>query len=355
MSDAPSAPSRLSEFRENLYHLELEYCKHYKRDDIQADRVRAEIGSLMLNNCPKWNEWLQREIPSVFEIYGSINLSSETLLRLINVDAGNLSDITATSFSEAISYVGAVTKLDLSNVQEVRLDAYECDYVEGECVACNASSHHIYYSLESSQVSSVDLLIHELGHAADFTFARHQSDEDKALYRHQSLAEAVAYYCQYIYLIDHGNTIKRTGALGAFTYTYLAYLICRYCLEKHIPLNKLKPVETVKDELFSSFISAYSVTHGFESANIFITEKIREIQMRFPSVGNLIFEELSPRLGIPLGLALLAIEDLDLARISSMNSLDVELKQLLEKIDHRLTNKLSDMNTLITNFIDKVR
>lgn len=349
-----AAPPQRSLFREELYQLELEYCKYYKRDDVKSDQVRRKISSLILKNCPDWNEWSQREIRSIFEIYNSINLSNRTLRNLINLDVSGLSDISTSSFGEATSYVGAITNLDLSNIQEVQLERHECAYTEGECVSCNVNNHHIYYSLDSNQVSSVDLLCHEVGHAADFTNARQGSADDKVLLRHQSLAEAVAFYCQFRYLQDYGTAKKRTGSLGSFTYTYLTYLICCYCFDKGISLDKVDPVKIIEHELFSPFVAGYTPVLGLESAKDFLAEKVHETQVRFQGLGNIILEELNPRLGIPLGLALLGIEDLDLSQVSTMNILSIELKQVVQAIDPRLMEKLSDMDTLVANFIAQV-
>ncbi|HDS0919973.1 TPA: hypothetical protein QEM85_004233 [Pseudomonas putida] len=344
---------RSSLFRKELYQLELEYCNHYKRNDAEANNVRSKINSLVLENCPNWTEWSQREVQSIFHIYNSISLSSKTIRKIAHMDLHGLSDITTTSFGDAISYVSGIADVDLSNVQEVRLERYECAYTEGECVSCNQDNHHIYYSIDSNQVSSVDLLCHELGHAADFTNSRQASADDNALHRHQSLAEAVAFYCQFRYLQDHGNIKKRTGALGAFLYTYLTYLICRYCFEQKITLDKVAPVEAVDDEIFSSFFSAYTSLFGAEQAREFLAQKIYETQARFQGLGNVILEELNPRLGIPLGLALLEIENLDLALVSRMNILSDELKHVIESIDHSLNDKLSNMDALITKFIEQ--
>lgn len=67
----------------------------------------------------------------------------------------------------------------------------------------------------------------------------------------------------------------------------------------------------------------------------------------------MILEELNPRLGIPLGLALLEIENLDLALVSRMNILSDELKYVIESIDHSINDRLSNMDALITKFIEQ--
>ncbi|MCF5663118.1 hypothetical protein, partial [Pseudomonas syringae] len=116
---------RNSLFREELYKLELEYCNHYKRDDAKANNVRGKINSLILENCPNWTELSQREVQSIFRIYNSISLSSKTVRKLAHMDLHGLSDIANTSFGDAISYVSDIAEVDLSNVQEVRLERYE--------------------------------------------------------------------------------------------------------------------------------------------------------------------------------------------------------------------------------------
>lgn len=351
MQDA--APPVLSPFREELYRLELEYCKTYKRNTASSDRLRRKISSLLVDNCENWDEWSRRGVQSVFQLYDSLALSTKTLRKLIQADPSKLTDITLSSFGDAIDYVSVITDLDLSHIQEVRLEHYDCSYSEAECVACNQDNHYIYYSLKSNQVSSADLLCHEIGHAADFINARRNQEDDQALYRHQSLAEAVAYYCQFRYLQDHGNVEKRTGVLGAFLYTYLAYLVCRYCFDKNVPLDQIEPADAVEGELLEPFVTAYASLYGADAAKEFLAQKIHETQTRFQGLGYLVYQELSPRLGIPLALAFLETEDLDLSRVSTGNILGTELTQVIQSIDPRAMDKLSNLDALIANFIKK--
>lgn len=339
-------------FRKELYQLELEYCGQHKRDDIKAGQLREKISALMLRNCQGWGGLSRIEMQSIFDIYGSISLSSQTLGKLINLSADDLNDISPSSFGEAINYVGGITGLDLSNVKEVRLDRYDCAYTEGECVACNQDNHHVYYSLDSNQVSSVDLLCHEIGHAADFTYARQAPGGDETLYRHQSITEAVAHYCQFRYLRDHGNKYKRTGALGSFVYTYLTYLLCCYCFENKKHLAEVDPAQAIDDVLFESFMAAYSLSYGVDPAKHFLAQKIHETQDRFQDLGSIILQELNPRLGIPLGLILLSIKNIELSRVSILNILSVELKQILRSIDQGFMEKFFDMDKLFSEFIE---
>ncbi|WP_236467307.1 hypothetical protein, partial [Pseudomonas syringae] len=118
-------------------------------------------------------------------------------------------------------------------------------------------------------------------------------------------------------------------------------------------LDQVDPVEAVDDEIFSSFFSAYTSLFGAEQAREFLAQKIYETQARFQGLGNVILEELNPRLGIPLGLALLEIENLDLALVSRMNILSDELNYVIESIDHSLNDRLSNMDALITKFIEQ--
>ncbi|WP_314916050.1 hypothetical protein [Pseudomonas helleri] len=340
-----------SPFRERLYELEAEYCKHYKFDDSEASRLHAEISALLLENCPDWHEFSQRELGSIFDIYQMINISGETIRRLADMEVGGLSDSDSSSFQEAINYVEGITELDLSSVKEVRLNRYDCIYSEGECVACDKNNHHVYYSLDSNQVSSVDLLCHEVGHAADFINARTEFLEDNSLHRHQSLAEAVAFYCQFRYLIEYGDEKKRTASLGAFLYTYLAYLLCCHCFNNKIPLDQIEPYEAVEDEIFSSFIAAYLPRHGEEVARDFVAGKISAIQNQYQDLSQVIFMELNARLGIPLALALLSIHNSNLYQVSKSNILSVELKEVVQGIDSGILGSLSNLDVLIAKYI----
>lgn len=343
-------PSQYSPFRKELYKLELECLEHYMHDREKVYQIREKMHQLAIGNFPDYPAWLEKAFYSVFKIYYSIHLSHETLTRLVNMNTHGLSDISDSSFSEAIRYVEGIANIDLSNVQEARLESHVSEYIEGECVPCGDRDHRIYYSFESNQVSSVDLLCHEIGHAADFTIARLGSSEDAMLTRYLSLAETAAYYCQYRYLQDHGSVKARTASLGAFVYTYLAFLFCHHCLETKVSLDKAVPEEAVEHKIFEDFVTAYTSAYGIRGAKNFLVMKMTEIQGRFPSIGDVVNQELVPRLGIPLSLALLGIKDFELSHVSSRNSLSVDLKQLLDDIDPGIIEKIHDMDTLIANY-----
>lgn len=141
--------------------------------------------------------------------------------------------LSADDYDVSRDFVEKLTGQDLSRVSFVQ--APRVDEAEATAMACGRNDHVIV--LPAGGYKAPDLLIHELGHTAEFTVRRATSDS-KMLRTHRILSETVAYYCQFSYLRQHGTTDQRQFALAAFLPGYLA--------AQFIYVSRKKPNERAK-------------------------------------------------------------------------------------------------------------
>lgn len=329
-------------YRAKLYKLEEDYSKSYFVNDSLAASSRQALIEHMHAGEPKFNDHIYNSFQYIIDRYNETNLTLDQLKRFTNVNAENLSNADDNSFNEAIGYVQKLHNIDLSKVIEVRLDSFQSNSSEGECVSCGPERHRIYYSLESNQVVSIDLLCHELGHASDFTFKRALND-DRLLFNHNSLNEAVAYYTQYSYLRAHGTEQQRKAAILPFFHGHLMYLAVYYCLDNKVQFETADLQQMVDDAIFNDYAEIYGRTR--------LVDLISEARKQHKVLANILLHIMGHRLGIPFALAMLADKDLDVRELSTANMLSANLKEIVESASPLLQTALSKFKENAIAFI----
>jgi hypothetical protein len=342
-------------YREDVYKLEAEYCA--ARIALAADR-QVSIANKMLEirnqRFPDFDKYVQKSVPEILEYYNHIDLSSNLLEQLVSLNGSDLDDYTDQSFAIAKSYVSAKMGLDLDPVVEVKLSINYLRHAEAQCIACGESQHHVFYPTKSTatETLSTDLLCHEIGHAADFMSSRRANGGDDVLIQHKAINEMVAYYCQYAYLQEHGNRVKRMGALGAFIFTYLAALIVRYAIKKDLPLHKITFRHIMRDRAIEVFLKAYTANfRSEEKAKFFLSQKVEQILTDYQNIDAIVNHELSPRLGIPLALAALELSADSIKKVAEANKLKESLSSVIGLIPCS-ASKISELEVLMLNFIN---
>lgn len=116
-------------------------------------------------------------------------------------------------------YVEELLNVNLSKVRIARVKD-GCKHAEGSALPCGATDHMILLPPIGADFVSPDLLIHELGHAAEFTLRR-ASNDIEMIRSHRLFSEAIAHYCQYKYLLEFGTEAQRIGAIGSVTKDHL--------------------------------------------------------------------------------------------------------------------------------------
>lgn len=331
-----------TDYRAKLYELEEAYSKSYFVNDSLAASSRQALNEHRRAGEPQISEYIINSFQYIYDCYNETNLTLDQLSRFVSVNALNLSNADNNSFKEAIEYVQKLHNIDLSKVVEVRLESFQSNSSEGECVSCGPESHRVYYSLESNQVVSIDLLCHELGHASDFIFQRALND-DRLLFNHNSLNEAVAYYTQYSYLRAHGTEQERKAAISPFFYGHLMYLAARYCKDKYVKFEATDLQQMVDDAIFNDYAEIYGRTR--------LVALISEARQQHKVLANIILHIMGHRLGIPFALAMLADKDLDVRDLSTANMLSADLKEIVESASPLLQTAFSKFKANAIAFI----
>lgn len=273
---------------------------------------------------------LNTSINQFIALIEKINLPYDLLKLWQQLDVTALNNsITKSEFEFSRKYVEELLDVKLDKIQWHHLNNSPIEHSEGSCWSCGDEHHHIFTYYDPTGVISTDLLIHEIGHAADFSISRSLND-DGLLIGHATLREAIAYYCQYKYLSVYGSSTLRIGSCGAFIFTYLAILTLRYCLECGIELADLDPHEIIKSPILSDLIISYDVFDSTGSyGRKFVMGKVEEIITRFDNLGDLVFLEIQPKFGIVIGLLLLDRDNEFIKKLISKNTIDNSIQEIL--------------------------
>lgn len=125
--------------------------------------------------------------------------------------------VTEAKINEARQYTSNLLGVDLQGVRVEVVPSREWDLgdtVEGFQIRVGLTDHMVF--VPDAFVSPVELLCHELGHAAHTT-AQRQNGELPFFFTAPTTAEFVAHVCQYNYLLDHGTRAQFLTAMGQLT------------------------------------------------------------------------------------------------------------------------------------------
>ena len=328
----------MSELRAKLYNLERQYINTIITDGVESDAIKTDISAILMQACPTviknatdTNHYYMRYIHK-------INLSSEFLRKCLNgINVAELHNIvTENEVSEAVSYVEQLLDIDLSHISVLKLDKQVRANAEGFCVTCNNDEHFIFYQPDENGVISTDLIVHELGHAAEFSISRSQNN-DALLIPHSAISEAIAYYCQFKYLLEYGTRMQRAGSIGAFLYSYLAIVICRTCIKHETSLSDIDVHIIINSDECRQIIDSYNY-----DATKFVEDKINDLKGLHPDLMSLTRNSISHGLGIVLAIFLLD-KPLDfvkeiIKRNAIQNDIDVFFKDIIPEHDLSIEN-----------------
>lgn len=132
-------------------------------------------------------------------------------------DFGPAQALTEANINEARQYTSNLLGVDLQGVRIEVVPSREWDLgdtVEGFQIRVGLTDHMVF--VPDAFVSPVELLCHELGHAAHTT-AQRQNGELPFFFTAPTTAEFVAHVCQYNYLLDHGTRAQFLSAMGQLT------------------------------------------------------------------------------------------------------------------------------------------
>lgn len=315
-----------SEERKRLYREERNYLNHLKNGVVDTAALNSTM-SAATEICQDFRDKAMHSVNRLLNLTTKINFTSDFLKLLQGIQTSSLTNtISENEFLVAKKFVEELLNINLNNIEWKYLSKPLREQAEGFCISCEDDKHFIFIQDDQFGIISTDLLVHEIGHAADFTISR-SLQNDALLVRHQSLAECIAFYCQYKFLKHFGDRNKRIGAFGGFLLTYLAITILKYCIELNISLSDLDPEIAIQDEKFNNIIYSYDF-----DAKDFIKAKIQELQTIHSDLASMIFNEISPRFGAVLAIYLLDKDDEFIKSLIATNSIENDLSEIVERI-----------------------
>lgn len=332
----------MTQNRKELYDLENQYINSFHKD-IEKQEIELRMKKVLLKITPDFENKTFESINDLLKIIPKINFSSSFLSEIVLISQNELSnDVTAKEILIAKQYVEKLLNVNLSSVDVEYLENCLMHNTEGKCIACDKDQHKIFYQDDKNGVISTDLIVHEFGHAADFTISR-SIDDDKLLNKHISISESIAYYCQYRFLIEFGTKIQRQGLFGAFVLTYLSIIICTYCLSNNIELHNLNEDDILANKSIQNMIESYQGT----VSNTFIIDKVRMIKSIHENTLLLLNNEVLPRFGMILALFLLDKDAIFINELIKRNSIYIPLERFISEI---IPNQQDDILNLESKF-----
>lgn len=223
---------------------------------------------------------------------------SEDLFDLLvngNFDVSGLKEIDKDFIKNNKKYVEYQLDIDLSNVDVFFLDD-SFRTAEGWAMPCKVDEHYVVLPIDlENNFLSEDLIIHELGHTAEFCIRRKNMNENR-ITTHKILSETIAHYSQFKYLSTK-SLDKRISVLGSILQVAPLLEIVRYCLE-----NKTQEWESevvVQSTNFETLRKFYSI-----EKLLYLVEPYKE-----KSISEIYYLAVEPRLGAILALSLLDNKD----------------------------------------------
>lgn len=332
----------MTQNRKELYNLESQYINCFHKDN-EKQKIILKINEVLLKITPDFADKNLKSIYDLFEIITKIHFNSNFLSEIVIISQEELSNkVTEKEILFARQYVEKLLNVDLSSVNVEYIENNLMDNIEGECIACKKDKHQIFYQKDENGVISTDLIIHEFGHAADFTISR-TIDDDDLLNRHISISESIAYYCQYKFLMEFGTKKQRQGSFGAFILTYLSIIICKYCLANDVELHNLNNDDIILDDSIQEMIKSYQG----RVSNSFIIDRINMIKNMHENLLFLLTHEILPRFGMIFALFLLDKDENFINELIKKNSINNSLENFISEI---IPNQQDDILNLESKF-----
>lgn len=334
----------MSEYRERLYNLERQYVEGILKEGVLSEAIHQDISNVLMETCNDFENKATRIVYYFFDLFHDVNFRSDFLREPANdVDPKNLSNqINKEEITQAKNYVERLLDVDLSSVSIIKLNEQIKEHAEGFCVPCGKEQHYIFYQDDKNGVISTDLIIHELGHAAEFTISRSEIS-DNVFNRHPCISEAIAYYCQFRYLLDFGTREQRMGSFGAFFDAYLKIIICLVCIKHKTPLSDIDIQLVVNSNECLPIINSYNQNSLYTKK--FIADRVAEIKKTHPNLIFLVYHDIAPKFGAALAILLLNKPQHFIRKIIDNNIFEKDLKSLVEDIISGCHSSITDLET----------
>ena len=338
-----------SNLRKKLYDLENQ-CVNATKNGSPTQKIEEALGRIGEEIVGDVQNKLMHSVSALIGLVTPIYFSSEFLKCLSSTDGSSLGNpISEREFDVARDFVESHLKVNLSKVQWLHLENQFRKNSEGFCISHRDEEHFIFTQNDPLGVKSTDLLVHELGHAADHSVSRAHND-DTLLVRHITLCEAIAYECQYRYLSEFGTPVKRQGSLGALLFLYLCIVTVRYCLKHSLPLNDFNPEVAIDDSEFNEIVDSYNKCgiNGREFISVTLIESVKP----HGQLANLVFNEIAPKFGLILGILLLDSDPDRIIELINENTINNNIDAIIHKLSPDYLNKINSFEHLALKYIN---
>lgn len=268
------------------------------------------------------NSQIEKEIESAY-------LSKE-LLRL-GLSVGNQDETSGLKddTTEYRKFVEELLDVDLSNVTVAHVSG-DFSKAEGRLYSCGRDRHVVVLPPKGHGFLSADLLVHELGHAAEVSLRRQNDDVSKFI-NHIILNEAIAHFCQYRYLKEFGTRIERISALNSVIPLYMMLKARVVTKQMRVEPNVVQTERIVGHKEFADFRKVYT-TLGLKKSLMAYEDY---------SLLELYHKAIAPRFGSVLALRLL--NDTTSIKKLCVAPTDIPVRQVLNELNLN-TNKLLDFS-----------
>jgi len=304
----------------NLFYSYEEKMKNAIRRSNMAEfeKIRHEAGANIETTLANTEIW-----QNILQTYFSEDLFNLYLEH--NFEASRINEIETNFIERNKKYVEDQLDVDLSNVDIFYLDDSFVT-AEGWAMSCKTDEHYVCLPVNlKNNFLSDDLLIHELGHTAEFCIRRNDVNEER-LINHKIISETIAHYSQFKYLSTQ-NRNKRISVIGSILYIAPFLEIFKYCISNNT--KNWYSDRAIEAKNFEGLKKHYSVTELFSIIKPYEGTNIYDLY-------SLVIE---PRLGAILALSLLdnknAIKSLCLADTnknikSILDDIGLDSDQLLD-------------------------
>lgn len=338
-----------SKLRKKLYDLETQ-CVIATKNGNSAQEFEEALGRTGEEIVGDVQNKLLHSVRALVDLVSPVYFSSEFLKRLSTTDQSSLGNpISESEFNVARDFVENCLRVNLSKVEWLHIENQIRKNSEGFCISNRDDEHFIFTQDDPFGVTSTDLFVHELGHAADHSISRACND-DSLLVRHVTFCETIAYYCQYRYLSESGNPVKRQGSLGALLFLYLCITTVRYCLNNNVSLNDFDPEVDIDDSEFYEIIDSYNKRdmNGRE----YISDILNKSVKPYGELTYLIFTEIAPKFGLILAILFLDSEPERMIELINTNTINTDLDSIVHKFIPDYFNKINSFESFALKYID---
>jgi hypothetical protein len=207
-----------------LYDLERKRKAAYRAER----KVKAQSLEIQIQNYNDNNKYCQYKFPKVDRLINETFISAELITRTTKPTEEEAFEEIEDKIDFCKNYIETLLDVDLSEIRVLRVNGLN-NLAEGRALSCAENEHAVLLPPKGKGFVCVDLLIHELGHTAEFMLRRPIQDNDYFT-NFGILSEAIAHFVQFRYLREHGNDDQKLSAIQSVVPGYVAMRVVEAAL-----------------------------------------------------------------------------------------------------------------------------